>query len=816
MEYFSAKTVAVAFGDLDGDGDADAATVDNWPHVLAKPQLHFVTVHRNAGDGVFEPAEMPYPVGEEGTDVALGDLDGDGDLDAAVPNARADTVSILLNKGDATFAPHVTYGVGQMPRSLGIADLDADGDLDLAILNTVSHDVSILSNNGNGSFAPEVRVLVGNVTPRGLSSLNFPYPGPFLAVGDLDGDGDRDIAIPAKAKIKLLLNNGSGAFTPAATHPGVAIGNAYSLVIADLDGDSDADLAASCLYGGGGGPNCLSVIMNQGGVYAPPVAYNGGWHNSPGSVQWATSLTAGDLDADTDIDLVVGHEVGDAVMLMRNHGDGTFAPKEPVHAYDGPWYVRFTEVNGDGRADLAALTFVIRSKMCILLNDGAGALLEAPRYPPAGEGEFWNWAEAADLDGDGDQDLVAANQSIGHPHQVKVLLNDGNAAFEPIGTYSLGPVGASTGESIAVGDLNGDEVPDLVIADDIAQGGWTQPGKVWTMMGAGRGTFEPAIPYPLTGVFPLQIAIADFDGDTDNDLAVGVMEVYPGNGVIPVWRRILIFENSGAASFSLSASLPVVQCPWPFARAGIVVTDLNADGKPDLVGAGGTRALPGAMATFLNAGGGNFVPHQVVTVAPQPESMVATDVNADGHDDIVILHNHNFSDGVLDQPYLTSWINDGAGSLVAGPVRIDARMLPLGRLAAARSPVAGATLLASPNAFGTLVIDTLLPSLTFGDPVNYGTGYLPTAAVLADFSGDGRIDIAASAGNDGNVSILLNRSCVTCPADCNASGALTLDDFSCFQSRFQRSDPYADCNADGALTIADFGCFQTAFVSGCP
>jgi hypothetical protein len=87
---------------------------------------------------------------------------------------------------------------------------------------------------------------------------------------------------------------------------------------------------------------------------------------------------------------------------------------------------------------------------------------------------------------------------------------------------------------------------------------------------------------------------------------------------------------------------------------------------------------------------------------------------------------------------------------------------------------------------------------------------------LADFNKDRRPDLAASNAIDSNVSVLLNRSCGGCYADCDADGALAQPDFACFQARFVLADPYADCTGDGVFTVGDFGCFQTRFVTGCP
>ena len=90
-------------------------------------------------------AEGTYRAGGSPQSVAIGDLDGDGDLDLAVTIISDDNVSVLLNNGDGTFA--VTYGAGDEPLSVSIGDLDGDLDLDLAVANLFSDDVSVLLNH---------------------------------------------------------------------------------------------------------------------------------------------------------------------------------------------------------------------------------------------------------------------------------------------------------------------------------------------------------------------------------------------------------------------------------------------------------------------------------------------------------------------------------------------------------------------------------------------------------------------------------------------------------------------------------------------
>lgn len=818
---YGGNCTTVALADLDGDGDADAVVGDiSGTRPGAEPR-HLVSVLFNSGDGVFQPGAL-YEAGRTPCAVELGDLDGDGAVDIATADEFDNTVSILFNLGHGTFGPRAVIPVGQMPRSLKITDLDGDLDLDIVALNTMSHDVSVLLNNGDGTFAPETRVFVGSVTQRGEPGVNIQYPGPFLAVGDLDGDGDIDVAVPANSKVKLLFNDGSGHLALGTRHPLMVAPSAYAVAIADLNGDLKLDLAATSHHGGGAGSNVLSIMLNTGGGgFAPAVGYNAGWVNWPatGEPQWATSISAGDVDGDGDIDVAVAHWWGSNVVLMRNRGDGTFAPKEflPV-GFIGNWFVRFAELNRDGRLDLAVLCWNVRSTLNVLLNNGAGSVTTYAKYPRQWEcctGEGWNWLEAADLDGDGDIDLAVALQAAPSPHKVKVLLNDGGGGFDDITGYPLGPPGLSSANTLVIGDLDDDGVPDLVVCDTIVPGGFNLPGKVWTMMGRGDGSFGLATPYPLTGFVPKQAVIEDLNGDRAPDVAVWAVEIYPGNDLLPAERRVVVFWNQGRGVFELGPQLLIGSLTWPFPRGSIAAIDLDGNGFPDLAATMGALSVPGRLRTFLNDGRGHFATGQLLITPPQPESLLTTRNKRMMHGALLLLHNHNFAEGVILEPYLSTWRIRFPGFIEAGPRHVDPRLLTHGRLDVhADDRGAGAVAFAA-NVHQSAVARSLAPALLNEPVVHYGTGYPPTAVVLADFDGDGRVDLASSNDSDKNVSIRLNRSCRSCYGDCDGDEVLTLADFACFQGRFLRGDPHADCNHDGQLTVADFGCFQTRFVGGC-
>ena len=123
-------------------------------------------------------------------------LFGDGALDEVpTPRSDSDDVSVLLNNGDGTFADDVLFGAGDQPRSVAVGDLDGDSDLDLAVANALSDDVWILLNTGDGSFAAR------RVYDAGVGAY-------IVAVGDLDGDGDLDLTVANvnSDNVSVLLN----------------------------------------------------------------------------------------------------------------------------------------------------------------------------------------------------------------------------------------------------------------------------------------------------------------------------------------------------------------------------------------------------------------------------------------------------------------------------------------------------------------------------------------------------------------------------------------------------------------------------------
>ena len=337
--------------------------------------------------------------------------------------------------------PTSPEAAGVEPNDVVAADLDGDGDRDLAVVNSYGRDVTILRNNGAGDFAEAA------TSPEGVRGKPL-----SLAAADLDGDGDKDLAVAAIThdEVVIMLNRGNGNFDRHATGPEPAGDGARSVAAADFDGDSDLDLAVANYYS-----DNVTILRNSGAAdFAQPATSPEPAGNEP------VALDAADFDGDADLDLVIANASSDNVTILRNDGAANFIqpPSSPEPAGNGPFSVATADFDGDSDTDLAVTSY-FSNNVTILRNGGAGAFSEPATSPePAGNGPLS--VAAANFDGDADQDLAVANASSDN---VTILRNNAIANFaqpasspEPAGNAPL---------SVIAADLDGDGDPDLAAAN---------------------------------------------------------------------------------------------------------------------------------------------------------------------------------------------------------------------------------------------------------------------------------------------------------------------------------------------------------------
>jgi hypothetical protein len=334
--------------------------------------------------------------GNAGTfQIALGDLDGDGDLDAVFANMGMPN-QVWLNDGNGRFADS-GQELGRNGHGVGVGDLDGDGDLDVLLMTAGSSAPSrIFLNDGSSRFAPAD----GDLGDRG-------QPANFVSLFDFEGDGDLDAAAYYAGRYEIVyVNDGAGRFAPLGPPiPGMAYWG-------DLDGDGDADAVVHRFEGG-------YVILRNVGDGALEEA---GVIGSSLGFGIAGTGALGDIDRDGDLDLVeaIGRLTPETplTVLRNDRADGfVLIPQERF--LTGVGHVVFGDLDGDGALD--ALIPGLRRPAAIALNDGAGGFTDSGVR--LDNGDIGGVAAAGDLDGDGDLDLFIAQYDPRGPNTV--WLNQG-------------------------------------------------------------------------------------------------------------------------------------------------------------------------------------------------------------------------------------------------------------------------------------------------------------------------------------------------------------------------------------------------------
>ena len=361
--------------------------------------------------------------------------------------------------GPGTFSGGSAPAVGNRPSDVAVADVDGDGDLDLlaANYNTTPGPspgtVSVRFNDGTGTFLGGPEISVGS------------NPNNVVAA-DVDGDGDIDLLTTSTydRSVSVRLNNGAGVFAAPATGAEVlvaSVGESVQLVAAfDIDGDGDLDLLASHYDGIS---NRVSVRLNTGnGSFVAPAT--GADVNVGSGPAGFINPTGADVDGDGDIDLLASNGTANTVNVRLNNGAGLFtAPAigAEVSVGSAPFGLAMADIDGDGDLDLLTGN-VGTSTVSVRLNNGAGVF--APPLTGAEisvGGSSSNGAydvTVGDVDGDGDLDLLTANLFY---NTVSVRLNNGTGTFgggQEVGT------GVNTA-SVTVGDVDGDGDLDLLTAN---------------------------------------------------------------------------------------------------------------------------------------------------------------------------------------------------------------------------------------------------------------------------------------------------------------------------------------------------------------
>jgi hypothetical protein len=313
-------------------------------------------------------------------------------------------------------------------------------------------------------------------------------------------------------------------------------------------------------------------------------------------------------------DLVVANSADNTVSVLLGNGDGTFPAPVPYPTNTDPVWIATGQFNANTTAPMndefldLAVADNTANVVSILLGNGDGTFRPKTDLAVGNKPVSVVAANFHDLATTQNVDLAVANQG---DNTISILRGNGDGTFQAPANISLG--GGFNPTALVAADFNNDGHMDLAV---------TSAGSnlVQIFLGNGDGTFRTGSNLQFaTGVDPVYIATADFDGDGNLDLAIANQT---DNTV-----TILLGHGDGTFASPIISALPAGNAP-----TSIAVGDFNVDGRPDLLVADKTD---NAMSVLLNLGGGLFGPNFELPVDTGPVSIAVADFNGDGKPDAV-------------------------------------------------------------------------------------------------------------------------------------------------------------------------------------
>jgi hypothetical protein len=650
-----------------------------------------------------------------------------------------------------------------------------------ALILIAAFGVTLASSGANQSTSS------GGPLPQFSTSLNGPgnifltaeplqtgIQIPELAIADFNGDGKLDLAMPLPCSgcgVAVSLGNGDGTFQASVST--VNLGGAFFVAAGDFNGDGKQDLAVLGANPANQNVPALFILLGNG---------NGTFSLQSTTTVFTTpvSTVVGDFNGDGKLDIAVVDRAsgGDVVRVFLGNGDGTLQAPTAINlgVSAAATQIVAADFNKDGHLDLA-VSFQNQPAVDIILGNGNGTF-HAPTVLalPTNNGGYG--IAVGDFNGDGIPDIVATTPNIGG---VSVFLGKGDGTFTGVNNPVSGTLPTATaavpfggGQPVAVGDFNKDGKLDVIVGLSGVNGAAT----VAVLLGNGDGTLQPEMLFGTVDN-PSFVAVADFNGDGNLDWITNANLAFylaiglgRGDGTFLAARNFAV--GSGAAA------------------AG--VADFNKDGKLDVVTA---NSGSGDNSILLGKGDGTFQPAVSLSVPGlTPVDVVTGDFNNDGNPDFIVLNgNGGFvapcygtsmnclsvylgkGDGTFQTPSVVSSGSSGGVFMFVGDFNGDGKL----DLAIAQNPTGPPTIaILLGNGDGTF--KALTPFSTGGSSI--------ALFAVADVNNDGKLDLIVTDYLKGQVQIFLGKGDGTFQAPSNIA-----------TGRYPGGVAVADFNGDGKLDI---------------
>ena len=620
-------------GDVDGDGDCDVVAVFSGSD----------TIDWFENDGSETFTRRPIGTTSDGWDVHVADVDGDGDLDAVSAARASDTVAWHENDGTGGFTTHPLSTTADFVTGVWAADVDSDGDMDVLSASRNDDTIAWYRNNGSEVFT---RIPI-STTAGGAWGVS---------VGDVDGDGDMDVlaALYDDWDILWYENDGSEIFTRRMVDSNER--GAQRVLAADIDGNGVLDVVYAAILADhvdwrsqglspadmGDAPAPYPTLISRGGARHPNMGPRLGAARDVESDGAPTSAADGDDNRGTDDEdgvtlpaaLRIGHLGASVAVDVQSapggakldawfdlDGDGCWGgPDEQVAAglplsqgvqtvrvdvaswaRPGETYARFRlSTAGDLGVGGSAEDGEVEDYRLVISPAVKGAGSFGSRTVVSTNGESPQGLDAADVDGDGDVDLLTAAYDS---DTVTWYENDGAGAFTPHLVSAL-----NGARDVVAADLDGDGDVDVLAVGSIVR------QVVWYENDGNQGFTGHTVGDSLTQ--PWRLTVADLDGDGDRDVLCAHL-----SGDAIAW-----YENDGNEAFSqhVIADVDGGRC--------VATGDVDGDGDLDVLSA---SYLDNTVAWHENDGRQEFTPHTINDAAQGAFCVAAADLDGDGDLDVV-------------------------------------------------------------------------------------------------------------------------------------------------------------------------------------
>lgn len=351
-------------------------------------------------------------------------------------------------------------------------------------------------------------------------------------------------------------------------------------------------------------------------------------------------VAVGDMSGNGYKDIIVGED-NNCVTVFTNDGSGGFSNANEFYAGAGAHTaIAILDADQDGNNDIVVSTFDsdnYRSYLFLLKNDGSGGFDFNQIYR---NNYTWNGIysiEVGDLNGDNKSDFVIADLP-----KVCVFLNNGTGGFTTQNYFDDNDGSEPACFYAAVGDLNGDGINDIAVTiQQFDDNGNLINAHLTTLINNGSGSFNVGNSYLLGSDYSNNIVISDLDGDGLNDIVVSSNTE----------KAFAVLKNTGSGAFASAVKYNVGDT---YTVKNIVCSDFNGDGKADVVVVVNTAIgdSAGKLLIYANNGDGTFnTTPQSFNVTTWPQQVAVADFNGDGKEDLVVVDFSNSAISVL--------LNDG-------------------------------------------------------------------------------------------------------------------------------------------------------------